>query len=105
MVIDPNNGIKPGSSGDQRPSQTRARDNTAPDPQSGAPNRPAARPDSVELSAQAQGMNRLEERLAELPDVNTERVESLKQAIIDGRFEVDAERIADKMLNQDELLS
>ena len=49
-------------------------------------------------------MNRLEENLAQLPDVDVERVANLKQAIAEGRFEIDPERIAQNMLNQDDLL-
>ncbi|UZJ45698.1 flagellar biosynthesis anti-sigma factor FlgM [Marinimicrobium sp. C6131] len=103
MVIDSNNGIKPGSNGgNSRPTTVAPRESG---PQSGAAGspRPASR-DSVELSAEAQSMNRLEENLAQLPDVDVERVASLKQAIAEGRFEIDAERIAQNMLNQEDLL-
>ncbi len=102
MVIDSNNGIKPGNNSSSRPNTVAPRESG---PQSGANDsaRPTSR-DSVELSAEAQSMNRLEENLARLPDVDAERVASLKQAIADGRFEIDAERIAQNMLNQDDLL-
>lgn len=103
MVIDSNNGIKPGNnSSSNRPNTVAPRESN---PQSGASSSasPSSR-DSVELSAEAQSMNRLEENLARLPDVDAERVASLKQAIADGRFEIDAERIAQNMLNQDDLL-
>lgn len=103
MVIDSNNGIKPGSnSGNSRPGGVAPRDTGAQSPAGNSP-RPASR-DSVELSAEAQSMNRLEENLAQLPDVDAERVASLKQAIAEGRFEIDPERIAQNMLNQDDLL-
>lgn len=104
MVIDSNNGIKPGNNGgNNRPTTVAPRESS---PQSGAAGnspRPTSR-DSVELSAEAQSMNRLEENLAQLPDVDVERVASLKQAIAEGRFEIDPERIAQNMLNQDDLL-
>ncbi|WP_027330835.1 flagellar biosynthesis anti-sigma factor FlgM [Marinimicrobium agarilyticum] len=104
MVIDSNNGIKPGSSnsGSSRPAGVTPKDTGAPskaDSQSSTTRR-----DSVNLSAEAQSMNRLEENLAKLPDVDSERVTSLKNAIAEGRFEIDAERIAQNMLNQDDLL-
>lgn len=103
MVIDSNNGIKPGNNGsNNRPSSVAPRESG---PQSGANNSaPPSSRDSVQLSPEAQSMNRLEENLARLPDVDAERVASLKQAIADGRFEIDAERIAQNMLNQDDLL-
>ncbi|ROQ20435.1 FlgM family anti-sigma-28 factor [Marinimicrobium koreense] len=104
MVIDSNNGIKPGNNGgNSRPSTVAPRESGPQSGAAGSSPRPASR-DSVELSAEAQSMNRLEENLAQLPDVDVERVASLKQAIAEGRFEIDPERIAQNMLNQDDLL-
>lgn len=104
MVIDSNNGIKPGSnnSGSSRPASVTPKDSGAASKTDSQSN--TARRDSVNLSAEAQSMNRLEENLAKLPDVDSERVASLKNAIAEGRFEIDAERIAQNMLNQDDLL-
>lgn len=104
MVIDSNNGIKPGSnnSGSSRPASVAPKDTGTPTKAESQPS--SARRDSVNLSAEAQSMNRLEENLSKLPDVDNERVASLKNAIAEGRFEIDAERIAQHMLNQDELL-
>ncbi len=102
MVIDSNNGIKPGSNGSNSRTNTVAP--REPATQSGPAQDKRPSRDSVELSAEAQSMNRLEENLAQLPDVDVERVATLKQAIADGRFEIDAERIAQNMLNQDDLL-
>ncbi len=103
MVIDSNNGIKPGSNGGNSRPNTVAPRESGPQSKAAENARPANR-DSVELSAQAQSMNRLEENLAQLPDVDLDRVATLKQAITEGRFEIDAERIAQNMLNQDDLL-
>lgn len=60
--------------------------------------------DSVALSSRGQSLNRLEENLLNTPDVDSARVDSIKQAIAEGRFEVDAERIAQNILNQEDLL-
>ncbi|RYZ96865.1 MAG: flagellar biosynthesis anti-sigma factor FlgM [Moraxellaceae bacterium] len=61
--------------------------------------------DNVVLSAEAQNLTRLQTKISSLPDVNMDRVAAIKQAIAEGRFEINAERIAENMLKQDELLS
>ena len=60
--------------------------------------------DNVVLSSEAQNLVRLQAKISSLPDVNMDRVAAIKQAIAEGRFEINAERIAENMLNQDELL-
>lgn len=60
--------------------------------------------DNVVLSAEAQHLTRLQSKISSLPDVNFERVAAIKQAIAEGRFEINPERIAENMLKQDELL-
>ena len=54
---------------------------------------------SVSLSQQAQQLQAIEERLRELPEVDSERVNQIKQAIADGSYQVDSNRIADKLLS------
>ena len=49
-------------------------------------------------------MVRLQAKISNLPDVNMDRVAAIKQAIAEGHFEINPERIAENMLNQDELL-
>lgn len=60
--------------------------------------------DNVVLSSEAQNLVRLQAKISSLPDVNLDRVAAIKQAIADGRFEINPERIAENMLNQEELL-
>ena len=60
--------------------------------------------DNVVLSSEAQNLVRLQAKISSLPDVNLDRVAAIKQAIAEGRFEINPERIAENMLNQDELL-
>lgn len=105
MVIDTNNGFKPGNTGNTstRPGGVTPRNDTTQGDKS-AGTQPQAPQDSVVLSQEAQSMNRLGEAVADLPEIDSERVASLKQAIADGRFEINAERIAENMLNQDDLL-
>ena len=60
--------------------------------------------DNVVLSSEAQNLVRLQTKISNLPDVNMDRVTAIRQAIAEGRFEINPERIAENMLNQDELL-
>ncbi len=57
--------------------------------------------DSVSLSAQAQKLVRLETRIQQAPDVDKQKVESLKQAIAEGRYKIDPHRIAEAMLSDE----
>lgn len=54
--------------------------------------------DTVSLTDTAARLREMENTLAKLPVVDNQRVEAVRQAIADGTFEVDAERVARKML-------
>lgn len=56
----------------------------------------------VKLSSQAQQLQAIEESLRELPEVDSERVARLRQAISDGSYQADSARIADKLLALEE---
>lgn len=60
--------------------------------------------DQVVLSEQAQTLGRLQGKIDSAPDVNLEKVAEIRRAIAEGRFEINPERIAENMLNQNELL-
>ena len=60
-----------------------------------------ARADEISLTDSAQLMVRLEKALEELPVIDRERVESVKQAIADGSYAVDAERVAAEVLRME----
>lgn len=55
--------------------------------------------DTVSLTDTATRLRSLENTLANLPVVDTQRVEDIQRALASGTFEVDAERIAGKMLD------
>ena len=65
--------------------------------------RPSAAPrsnigESVQLSPLASTLQKAEAALAETPAVDHARVEEIKQAIRDGKFKIDANRIADGLI-------
>lgn len=60
--------------------------------------------DQVVLSEQAQTIGRLQSKIDAAPDVNMEKVAEIRRAIAEGRFEINPERIAENMINQQDLL-
>ncbi|HGY9626314.1 flagellar biosynthesis anti-sigma factor FlgM [Pseudomonas juntendi] len=63
----------------------------------------AAKPDAsgeaVHLSQEAQQLQKISDQLRDQPEVNSARVAQLKQAIAEGSYKVDAERVASKLLD------
>jgi len=63
-------------------------------------NTPSAAPGSkVELSSLASQMQEVEATLANVPVVDASRVAEIKQAMIEGRFQVNAEKVADGLID------
>ena len=60
--------------------------------------------DQVVLSNEAQTLGRLQSKINSSPDVDLEKVAEIRRAIAEGRFEITADRIAENMLNQNDLL-
>ncbi len=60
--------------------------------------------DQVVLSQEAQTLGRLQAKINSSPEVDLEKVAEIRRAIAEGRFEINPERIAENMLNQNELL-
>lgn len=50
--------------------------------------------DSVSLTPQAQQLKALHEKAQQAPDFDQKKVDSLKKAIADGNYQVDAEKLA-----------
>lgn len=79
-------------------------------PEAKAPATPDAAPvskgasDQVVLSQEAQTLGRLQAKINTSPDVDLEKVAEIRRAIAEGRFEINPERIAENMINQNELL-
>lgn len=80
---------------------------TAPDTKTQAPSPAPATPgasDQVVLSQEAQNLGRLQAKINSTPDVDMDKVAEIRRAIAEGRFEFNPERIAENMLNQEDLL-
>lgn len=64
----------------------------------GADSNVAGGSEKVELSSLAATMQKAEAAMAETPAVDQKRVDEIRQAITDGQFKVDANRIADGLI-------
>jgi len=67
-------------------------------PKDAAPAGPAASGDKVELSSLSAALQQAEAAMAETPIVDQGRVDEIKQAMSDGNFKVDAEKVADGLI-------
>jgi len=103
MVIDPGNNLNStlGKSSSSS-SSVRSRQNTSASTpvektthQSGT--------DNVSLSSKGQTLAKLEAKLSNLPDVDDAKVDKARAAIVSGRYTVDTDAIAEKLMNQDQL--
>ncbi len=66
---------------------------------SGAPPSAAPAGDRVELSSLSSGLQKAENAIQSTPVVNQVRVDEIKQAISEGRFKVDANKVADGLID------
>ncbi|MDI9245271.1 flagellar biosynthesis anti-sigma factor FlgM [Marinobacter sp. CHS3-4] len=100
------NGIGPGQVNNQRPSADKASGSQAPN-QTGAEQQAKsqatnARGENVNLSSQAKNLKQLEQQLGDYPEMDDDRIEQIRSALENGSYKVDAEKLAQKMLEMDE---
>ncbi|NLY59663.1 MAG: flagellar biosynthesis anti-sigma factor FlgM [Gammaproteobacteria bacterium] len=100
MVIDFNTGSTSGAARSNQSSATAGKRDVAADRAATTQDasQPAAADSQVKLSNQAQQLQAIEERLRDLPEVDSARVEQIRQAIADGSYQPDSGRIADKLI-------
>jgi negative regulator of flagellin synthesis FlgM len=56
--------------------------------------------DQVHLSEKAKELSRLKQLIEQMPEIRTEKVEALKQAIAEGRYQIDPLALAGKILEE-----
>lgn len=105
MVIDPNNRLPAASSNSTRNKAATVPENDARPASAPADKVSAPEHDSVLLSPEAQALKRLEAQINASPDIDLGRVAAIKRAIAEGSFEINVERIAERMLAQDDFFS
>ena len=94
----PGHAVISGLAGQQQADQTKNHENAA-----GNKTRGTAE-DSVSLTDQAEKLRALEASIEKQPVVDTKRVESIRSAILDGTYTVDASKTAEKMADFERLL-
>lgn len=97
------NGIGPGQVNTPRTTADKSSNQSAQAP-SGEQNKaqsPAARGENVNLSSQAKNLNQLEQKLGEYPEMDDDRIAQIRSALEDGSYKVDANKLAQKMLDMD----
>jgi negative regulator of flagellin synthesis FlgM len=69
-----------------------------PHPDAAGANAASQTGDHVTLTSTAQSLQKLSEAIAHTPVVNASKVDSIKQAVNGGTYQIDSGRIADKLL-------
>ena len=99
------NGIGPGQVNTQRTTadKTSGTQNTQPAPsEQGKTPAQGTRGDSVSLSNQAKNLKQLEQKLGDYPEMDDDRIAEIRSALENGTYKIDAEKLAQKMLEMDE---
>lgn len=102
MVIDPNN-IGNATTANARGKLANAERAQSKAKDADAPTSPVVG-DNVSLSAEAQSIGKLEAAVANSPSVDSDKVNAVRTALQSGQYRIDADAIADKMLDQGDLV-
>lgn len=87
------------------PARPRAADGVTAGSAGRGPVSPVIAADSVKLTDDARLMQQLQQRLSQAPAVDGRRVAEARLALAEGRYEVDAHSVADKLLRMEWELS
>ncbi len=60
--------------------------------------------DTVKLTAQAQSLSKLEQKITDAPDTDQNKIASIKAAIENGEYKINPDRLAGKLLSQESAL-
>lgn len=66
--------------------------------------RTASGPDQVSLTPTAQTLRNLEAQVADLPEVDQDRVQAIRDAIANGSYQIDADRVAARLMDMERAL-
>ena len=88
----------PGGLGSGSADKTQAASGQTTQPQTPAQPGTASPPADVEITSTAQLLATLEQQIASAPDINQSRVDSIRQALSNGSYQVDSSRVADGLL-------
>ncbi|PSF05615.1 flagellar biosynthesis anti-sigma factor FlgM [Marinobacter fuscus] len=61
----------------------------------------SARGENVNLSKEARNLKQLEQKLGDFPEMDDDRIEQIRTALENGTYKVDAQKLAQKMLEMD----
>lgn len=86
-------GVAAGAAAEQKAADTRA-----------ASSREKSAEDQVQLSAEARSLKQIASRVRESEAFDSERVAQIRDAIAEGRYHVDTQRLADNFLELENLL-
>lgn len=65
----------------------------------------ASTEDTVSITSEANRIRELQNSLVDVPDIDLEKVEAIKQEIANGNYPIDHERIASNLLDLEKTLS
>ncbi|CDF82990.1 flagellar biosynthesis anti-sigma factor FlgM [Pseudomonas sp. QL9] len=100
MVIDfnrLNNASAPASTGSTGKAKSGPSEAAGSEPTASTPAQNSGEP--VQLSSTAQQLQKASDQLKDQPVVDSEKVARLKQAIADGSYKVDSQKVAGKLLD------
>lgn len=98
------NGIGPGQVNTQKTTADKSSGAQTTQPSAGEQAKAqaqGARGENVNLSSQAKDLKQLEQKLGNYPEMDDDRIEQIRSALEDGSYKIDAEKLAQKMLEMD----